>query len=113
MVVNIMIESLVKRRIFATEEEAIRELISDYILKQIGELQQKISNFERKYGMPFSQFVGYLHEKSVLLERENFSPEQRRSLGQAIMQEEDDWLEWKASKEMLENWLGVRQEVAI
>jgi hypothetical protein len=29
------------------------------------------------------------------------------------MQEEDDWLEWKASKEMLENWLGVRQEVAV
>jgi hypothetical protein len=29
------------------------------------------------------------------------------------MQEEDDWLEWKASKEMLESWLGLRQEVAV
>ncbi len=113
MSANVVIESLVKRRIFATEEEAVRKLISGYILKQIGELQQRISHFERKYGMPFSQFAGYLHERSILLEKGSFSPEQRRSLGQAIMQEEDDWLEWKASKEMLENWLGVRQEVAV
>jgi hypothetical protein len=28
------------------------------------------------------------------------------------MQEEDDWLDWKVSKEMLESWLGLRREVA-
>jgi hypothetical protein len=28
------------------------------------------------------------------------------------MREEDDWLDWKATQEMLENWLGVRREVA-
>jgi len=26
------------------------------------------------------------------------------------MQEEDDWLDWKVAREMLENWLGLRQE---
>lgn len=113
MAVNDVIESLVKRRIFTTEEEAIRELIREYILKHISALQRKISYFKRKYGMPFSQFGDYLHEKSVLLEKDDFSPEQRRSLGQAIMKEEDDWLEWKAAQEMLENWLGLRKEVAV
>jgi hypothetical protein len=28
------------------------------------------------------------------------------------MQEEDDWLDWKVAQEMLESWLGLRQEVA-
>jgi len=31
--------------------------------------------------------------------------------GTAIMQEEDDWLDWKAAEELLESWLGLRQEV--
>ena len=113
MAVSVVIEPLIKRRIFTTEEEAIRELTREYILKQLDALQQKISHFEQKYGMHLNQFDDYLHEKAVLLLNGDFSPEQRRSLGQAIMQEEDDWLEWKASKEMLENWLGLRQEVAV
>jgi len=29
------------------------------------------------------------------------------------MQEEDDWLDWKAARELLENWLGLRQEVGV
>ena len=33
------------------------------------------------------------------------------TLGQAIMQNEDDWLDWKAAQEMLESWIGVRREV--
>jgi len=113
MAVNVVIEPLIRRRIFTTEEEAIRELMCEYILKHISALQRKISYFERKYGMRFNRFGDYLHEKSILLGKNDFSPEQRQSLGQTIMQEEDDWLEWKASKEMLENWLGLRQEVAV
>ena len=28
------------------------------------------------------------------------------------MEEEDDWFDWKAAQDMLDNWLGMRQEVA-
>jgi len=28
------------------------------------------------------------------------------------MQEEDDWLDWKAAQEMIESWIGLRQEIA-
>ena len=55
MAVNVVIEPLIRRRIFTTEEEAIRELMREYILKQIAALQRKISYFERKYGMRFIQ----------------------------------------------------------
>jgi hypothetical protein len=110
--ISTAIEPLIKRRIFGTEEEAVRELLREYILGQITALRREVDRFEQKYGMRFQQFGEYLHERSVLLESGDLSMEQRQVLGQAIMQEEDDWLDWKAVQEMLESWLGVRQEVA-
>jgi hypothetical protein len=110
--VSSVIEPLIKRKIFATEEEAVRELMRDYILRQIATLQREVGRFERKYGMHFDRFGEYLHERSVLLERGDLSVEQRQALSRAVMQEEDDWLDWKVAKEMLESWLGLRQEVA-
>jgi len=61
--------------------------------------------------MDFRQFSAYLHERSVLLQSGELSPEQCQILGRAVMQEEDDWFDWKVAREMLENWLGIRQEV--
>jgi len=109
--VRTVMEPLIRRKVFATEEEAIRSLLRAYVLRQIDTLQRELARFERKYGMRFEQFVEYLHERSVLLEEGEFSPEQRQALGQAVMREEDDWLDWKVSREMLESWLGLRQEV--
>jgi hypothetical protein len=110
--ISAVIEPLIRRNILNTEEEAIRELLREYVLRQISTLRQEVDGFEGKYGMRFKQFSEYLHERSVLLEGGGLSVEQRRTLGQAIMQEEDDWLDWKAAQEMLESWLGFRQEVS-
>jgi Arc/MetJ-type ribon-helix-helix transcriptional regulator len=109
--ISTAIEPLVKRKIFGTEDEAIRELLRDYVLRQIAALRREVVRFERKYSMRFQQFSEYLHERSMLLEKGDLSAEQRQALGQAIMQEEDDWLDWKVAQEMLEGWLGLRQEV--
>ena len=110
--VSAVIEPLIKRKIFATEEEAVRELLRDYLLRQIADLQQQAEQFRQKYAMDFQQFSEYLHERSELLESDALSQEQRQALGRAIMAEEDDWLDWKAAQEMLDNWIGMRQEVA-
>lgn len=110
--ISATIEPLIRKKIFNTEEEAIRVLTREYILRQIGALRRKIGRFERKYGMRFQQFSDYLHERSVLLERGELSAKQRQTLGRAIMQEEDDWLDWKASQEMIESWIGLGQEIA-
>ena len=104
------VEALIKRNIFASEEEAIRELVRDYVLRQMAILQDGVLQFERKYGMNFQQFNQYLHERSALLEKKTLPTEQLQTLNAAIMQEEDDWLDWKAAREMLENWLGLSQE---
>ena len=105
------VEALIKRNIFASEEEAINELVRDYVLRQVEGLQTEVRQFEHKYGMDFQQFQQYLHERSVLLENKSLPAEQLEPLNAAIMQEEDDWLDWKAARNMLENWLGLRREV--
>ena len=110
-IISTSIEPLIKRKIFKNEKEAIQELLREYILKQIATLRRRVGRFERKYGMRIEQFNEYLHERSLILESGDISSEQRRVLGQAIMQEEDDILDWKASQEMLESWLGIRDEV--
>jgi hypothetical protein len=105
------VEALIRRNIFASEEEAIQELVRDYVLRQMTVLQDGVLQFERKYGMNFQQFNQYLHERSALLEKKALPPEQLQTLNAAVMQEEEDWLDWKAAREMLENWLGLRQEI--
>lgn len=107
------VKPLVERKIFNTEEEAVRTILREYVLRQINTLRRQVGRFERKYGMRFRQFSEYLHERSVLLGSGDLSTEQCRTLGQAIMQEEDDWLDWKVAQEMLESWLGIRQEVTV
>ena len=105
------VEALIKRNIFASEEEALRELVRDYVLRQMSVFQEVVLQFERKYGMNFQQFNQYLHECSVLLEKKALPAKQLQTLSAAVMQEEDDCLDWKAARELLENWLGLRQEV--
>jgi hypothetical protein len=106
-----IVQPLIQRKIFDTEAEAIRELVRAYVMRQITDLQEALAQFEQTYGMSFSHFADYLHERSVLLTSDTLSPEQRRVLGQAVMQEEEDWLAWKATREILESWLGLQQEV--
>jgi recombinational DNA repair ATPase RecF len=104
------VEPLIRRNIFTSEEEAIQELVRDYIVRQLEILQNEIHQFERKYGMNFQQFHQYLHERSALLEKKALPMKRLQALNMAVMQEEDDWLDWKAARELLENWLGLRQE---
>ncbi|MFQ6057855.1 MAG: hypothetical protein ACE5MB_03110 [Anaerolineae bacterium] len=86
--------------------------MQDYITRQTSSHQHQIAELERKYGMNFTKFTQYVRERAAMLQSENLSPEQRQSLGRALMAEEDDWLDWKVAVEMLQSWLGLREEVA-
>ena len=50
------------------------------------------------------------HLRSELIEKGDLSSKEHQILAQAVMREEDDWLDWKVAKEMLESWIGLRQE---
>jgi hypothetical protein len=58
---------------------------------------------------PFLQ--QYLHDRSAPLVASQLSADEQRMLGQAVMLEEDDWMEWKAARAMLESWLGLDKAV--
>ena len=109
--IHTAIEPLIRRNIFTTEEEAVRKIVRAYVLQQIAAIQKEISQFEKKYGMQFEEFCGYLSQRSELLVSTDLSESQRQSLSRSVMQEEDDWLDWKASQEMLDRWLGISGEV--
>jgi len=61
--------------------------------------------------MNYQQFRQYLRERSELLVKDDLSDEKRQILGKAVMVEEDDLLDWKVAREILESWLGLRQEI--
>jgi hypothetical protein len=101
------IKPLIKRKIFKSEEDAVQKLLGSYVLQNVDELKNTLQSYSLKYNMDFEQFSDYLHEKSLLLNERKLSPKKRISLGKEIMTEESDLLEWKASKEILESWLGL------
>src|SRR3972149_5252455 len=100
-----IVEPLVRRRIFPTNEEAGRELVTDFVMRQIDESRAKIEELEKRYSMPFEQFCGYLKERSTLLITGQIDPEQRKKVAQSIVQEEEDWLDWKIARDSLQDWL--------
>ncbi len=106
-----IVEPLVRRKLFSTTEEAVRELMQDYTLRQISSYQRQIAELEQKYGMNFTKFTQYLRERGTMLQSKELSPRQRQALGRALMAEEDDWFDWKVATEMLQSWLGLREEV--
>ena len=102
-----MLKPFLQRHIFASEEQAIRSLLRDHVLLQIDTLRAEDRRLAQKYGMHFERFEQYLHERSALLAAGPLSLDEQRALGQAVMLEEDDWMEWKAAREMLESWLAT------
>jgi hypothetical protein len=61
--ISAVVAPLVERKVFDTEEEAVRSLLGEYILGQIEKLRQDTTRFEQKYGMRFEQFAAYVHER--------------------------------------------------
>ena len=47
------IEPLIKRKVFANEEEAIRTLLREYLLAEIAKHRREVKRFERSYGLDF------------------------------------------------------------
>ena len=107
-----ILEPLIRRKVFADEQSAVREITRDYVRHQVETLIREIRGFERRYGMAFARFDEYLHTRSTLLTGGDLYAEQKLKLGQTVMREEDDWLDWKAAQEMLDSWFSINHEVA-
>jgi len=113
MTVEAILEPFVERKLFGSLEEAARKLAVNYILQQIETYKERVAEFEHKHGMSFDQFTRYTAERTAHLRNPgNTPPEKLLILSQDVMLDEDDWLDWKVAKEMLESWLGLSSETA-
>jgi hypothetical protein len=66
-----------------------------------------------RHGMSFEQFSAYLKARSALLSNGQLDASQKKSVAQAVMNEEEDWLDWKIARDFLEAWLGLKDETAL
>jgi len=109
--VQTILEPFVRQQLFSTTEDAARKLAIEYVQKHIQSHQRKVTRLEHKYRMNFGEFEKYLRQRSSRLQSSAVKPTEKRKLGRAIMSEEEDWLEWKAAREMLDSWLRLRGEL--
>jgi len=100
-----IVDSLVQRGLFASPEQAIAEMARTYILHQVESYRAISEGLQAKYGMTYEQFNAYLQSRSTTL-LEHPHP----ALSQAVMDEEEDVLDWKIAHEMLQSWLGLQSE---
>ena len=105
--VTAVIEPFVRRGLFPNAEMAVAEIARDYVLRQIERYRAIEAVFQARYGMTYAQFDDYLRVRSQTL-GENPSP----ALNRAVMSEEDDALDWKIAREMMQSWLGLQSEVS-
>ncbi len=108
-----LVEPLVRSQAFPSTEEAIRALVREYILRQIQHYRRRLTTLEKRHKMSFDQFSAYLKERSAQLSNGHLDPEQKKRVAQAVMEEEEDWLDWKIAREFLENWLGLKAEASV
>ena len=108
-----LVEPLVRSQAFPSTEEAIRTLVRDYILREIRHYRRRLVALEKRYKMSFDQFSAYLKERSALLSNGHLDPEQKKRVAQAVMEEEEDWLDWKIARDFLESWLGLKAKASL
>jgi hypothetical protein len=111
MTAEAILNPLVRRGLFSDVEHAARSLVRNYVLQQIDLCRKEITEYETRHSMSFEQFTRYTEKRTEQLRQaSNWSETQRSALAQAVMQDEQDWLEWKATEEFLRSWLGLQGE---
>ena len=103
-----VIEPFVRRGLFANPEQAMTEMARDYVLRQIEHYRALTESLQAKHGMTYEQFDAYLKARSAMLVANPDS-----ALNQAVMAEEEDALDWKIAREMLQSWLGLEAEAGV
>ncbi len=102
-----VVEPFVRRGLFPTAKQAVAEMAKEYVIRQIEHYRSIILEMETRHGMTYEQFERYLESRS-----ETLSSQPNPALNEAIMAEEEDALDWKIAREMLQSWLGIQTEVS-
>lgn len=77
---------------YPTSEQALKQIILDYIDRRIAWAQARIRRLEKKHGQSFTSYSQALS-------------------GRASVADEDEWMEWESLIDMLDAWRKVKIEV--
>ncbi len=80
-----IVRPLVLSGIYKNEKLALKDIVLDYLLKKSQNYKLTILKFQSKYELNFKDFSEKIKNN-------------------AKMQEEEDWMDWKAAIEMNEAW---------
>lgn len=80
-----ILKPLVVTGIYKDEKVALKDIVADYIVRKIEEYTNTIRSMEAKYGNEFSKITKDFKNK-------------------ATMENEEDWMEWKAAIVMSQSW---------
>lgn len=108
-VVQKYLSPLLVKDLFTSEEEAMRELVLSYISRKVAELSIGVESLEEKYQMNYLQFQSFIQKEIQFSKKATL--EEKKNLSKSIMAHEDDLLEWKAKREILESWLELREGI--
>ncbi len=81
------VASLLPTGVSANSEQMLKQIILDYVERQIALAEVEIRHYEQKYERTFGECT-------------------------AAIADEDDWTEWKAALDVLDNWRRVKTAVA-
>ncbi len=85
-------EPFVRTGIYASSEQALKHIVLDYIERQIAWAEAELQRYEQKYQHTFAEWTESLS-------------------GWATITDEDDWMEWEATIDMLDGWRQNKAEV--
>ncbi len=90
--IPVLTEPFVRAGLYPSPEKALKHIILDYVERQIAWAEAELRRYQRKYGQGFAEWTASLS-------------------GRATIADEDDWMEWEATRDMLKGWRQVRTEV--
>ena len=91
-VTSLLTEPFVRTGIYASPAQALKHIVLDYIERQIAWAEAETRRYEQKYRCTFAEWSESLS-------------------GQATITDEDDWMEWEATLDILDGWRRIKVEV--
>ena len=84
-------KSFVESGIYESTDEFVSDILKDLATRKIRTYEKKIRSYKTKYGS-FEEFT-------------------RKIRGTASPKQEDEWMDWEASINMLKAWKGITSEL--
>ncbi len=75
---------------YPSQTDAIRAIALEQINRKIASYERRVKNFERKHHARFETFT-------------------KRLQSRATIRQEDEWMEWEAAIEMLDEWRNAKK----